>query len=142
MRGEEELEAVTTEEQREELLTELDAGEDWLYMDGEGANATEYKEHLAKLKAKGDPMFERAVEAKTRPAALEAAKKFIDITRQVRKEKPAPDPPGARQSRRCDVTVTEALPACCTNTEDPRAPFLPSVIRKVRLAFRFASSSG
>jgi len=83
VRGEEELEAVTTEEQREALLTELNDGEDWLYMEGEGANATEYKAHLAELKAMGDPMFDRAREATARPAALEAAKKFIDVTRQV-----------------------------------------------------------
>lgn len=35
--------------------------QDWLYMDGEDANATEFQERLDMLKAVGDPIFFRSV---------------------------------------------------------------------------------
>jgi len=35
--------------------------QDWLYTDGEDANATEFQERLDQLKAVGDPIFLRFV---------------------------------------------------------------------------------
>jgi hypothetical protein len=35
--------------------------QDWLYTDGEDANATEFEERLDQLKAVGDPIFFRSV---------------------------------------------------------------------------------
>jgi len=35
--------------------------QDWLYTDGEDANATEFQERLDQLKAVGDPIFFRFV---------------------------------------------------------------------------------
>jgi hypoxia up-regulated 1 len=80
---EETVAAVTTTEQREELVSDLMDAEDWLYMDGENASVEEFRSKLAALKAKSDPMFERVKEAEERPPAVESAKKFIDVTRQV-----------------------------------------------------------
>merc|ERR1711975_16991 len=79
----EEVASVTTEEQREELVNLLMDAEDWLYMDGEWASKDEYVAKIDSLKEKSDPIFARVFEAQARPVALEKAKTFIEVTRQV-----------------------------------------------------------
>ncbi|KAL2585525.1 hypothetical protein AAZV13_13G003200 [Glycine max] len=60
--------------------------QDWLYTDGEDANATEFQERLDQLKAVGDPIFFRLKELTARPAAVEHANKYIDELKQIVEE--------------------------------------------------------
>lgn len=58
---------VTTEEERNKFTEQLSEAEDWLYGDGELANASEFKEKLKTLQAVGKPIEVRASEAELRP---------------------------------------------------------------------------
>ena len=51
---------VTTEEARTKFIEQLTQMEDWLYMEGDGEGAAEYKARLAQMKAIGEPMRNRA----------------------------------------------------------------------------------
>lgn len=42
------------------ILNEVFQVQEWLYTDGEDASATQFQEHLDKLKAIGDPIFFRS----------------------------------------------------------------------------------
>ncbi|KAL4458458.1 hypothetical protein ABPG75_013323 [Micractinium tetrahymenae] len=79
----EEVAAVTTEQQREEFLKQLTDQEDWLYGDGEGADTSELKSHLRKLREVGDAIFGRVAEAEARPKALALAAEFVELTRKA-----------------------------------------------------------
>ncbi|KAJ3340463.1 adenyl-nucleotide exchange factor sse1 [Entophlyctis luteolus] len=63
------------------FLSELTEMEDWLYGDGEDATKSVYVEKLQVLKAKGDPVASRYLEAEERPRAerlfREAANSFL-----------------------------------------------------------------
>jgi hypothetical protein len=78
-----EVAAVSTEAEREALVEELMAAEDWIYGDGESAGVHEFRAKLLGLKNKADPIFERAKEAVERPAAVAAAKKFIESAKST-----------------------------------------------------------
>lgn len=82
----EEFEKVSTSEERQSFVEKLDEVQDWLYTDGEDANATEFQERLDKLKAVGDPIFFRLKELTARPAAVEHARKYIDELKQIVEE--------------------------------------------------------
>ncbi|RZB42685.1 heat shock 70 kDa protein 17-like [Glycine soja] len=88
----EEFEKVSTSEERQSFIEKLDQVQDWLYTDGEDANATEFQEHLDQLKAVGDPIFFRLKELTTRPAAVEHAHKYIDELKQIVQEWKAKKP--------------------------------------------------
>ena len=75
---EDEIQAVTTEEEREALKEELMEKEDWLYMDGAHATAKEYKKTHEGIKAKGDAIEFRAKEQIERPKMLAKARAFIE----------------------------------------------------------------
>ncbi|MED6157867.1 hypothetical protein PIB30_027396 [Stylosanthes scabra] len=79
----EEFEKVSTSEERQSFVEKLDEVQDWLYTDGEDANATEFQERLDMLKAVGDPIFFRLKELTARPAAVEHAQKYLDELKQV-----------------------------------------------------------
>jgi hypothetical protein len=51
---------VTSEEQRGQLSERLSELEDWLYMDGEGEAAPEFKARLKALKKEIEPIKKRA----------------------------------------------------------------------------------
>ena len=85
---------VTTEEQRNEFLTQLSAAEDWLYMDGADATAQVFQEKSKELEAfglflvislhvlclvSGNPIFVRTAESVNRPLAVENSKKTIGV---------------------------------------------------------------
>lgn len=74
------LEAVSTEAQRQEIQTALTDAEDWLYGDGETANASEYRNRFISLLQKVDALEIRAAEMTHRPAAIEMAHSFIELT--------------------------------------------------------------
>ncbi|XP_022976698.1 heat shock 70 kDa protein 17-like [Cucurbita maxima] len=72
-----ELDQVCTSEERQAFNEKLDEVQDWLYMDGEDASATEFQERLDMLKGIGDPIFFRLKEVPARPQAVEAARKYL-----------------------------------------------------------------
>ncbi|XP_022150578.1 heat shock 70 kDa protein 17 [Momordica charantia] len=72
-----ELEQICTSEERQAFNEKLDEVQDWLYMDGEDASATEFQERLDMLKGFGDPIFLRLKELTARPQAVELARKFL-----------------------------------------------------------------
>ncbi|GAB4822077.1 hypothetical protein N2152v2_009123 [Parachlorella kessleri] len=77
------LAKVTTDEQREALLSQLNDMEDWLYGDGDTASAKEYREQLSKLRKQSDPMFKRAAEQVHRPKAVQRALDFVERARKA-----------------------------------------------------------
>lgn len=74
---------VSTNDERQSFVEKLDQVQDWLYMDGEDANATEFQERLDMLKAVGDPIFFRLKELTSRPAAVDHAHKYLKELQQI-----------------------------------------------------------
>ncbi|KAL6911360.1 hypothetical protein ACP4OV_000165 [Aristida adscensionis] len=68
---------VSTEQERASFTEKLSEVQDWLYMDGEDAQANEFQERLDQLKAMGDPILFRLSELKARPAACENARLYL-----------------------------------------------------------------
>jgi len=58
----EDIEKVSTQEQRNSFKDKLDEAQEWLYMDGEDASAAEFQEHLDSLKTIGGEIFFRLKE--------------------------------------------------------------------------------
>lgn len=84
VRQDEEIEKVTTEEQREAHLQSLEDAEDWLYTDeGENANKTTYETKHKGLKDVSDAFIFRAQESSVRPESVKYAKKWIADTRKA-----------------------------------------------------------
>ncbi|XP_043698609.1 heat shock 70 kDa protein 17 [Telopea speciosissima] len=79
----EELEKVSTGQERQSLIEKLDEGQEWLYTDGEDASATEFQQRLDLLKVVGDPIFFRLKELSTRPEACEVARKYLLELQQI-----------------------------------------------------------
>jgi len=75
----EELEAFVTEEERSKFSMQLEDAENWLYEDGEDVDKPVYLAKLTDLKAKGDPIKRRKVEYETRPKALEALGRSLQL---------------------------------------------------------------
>ena len=74
---EDDIQVVTTEEQRSEFKDELMDKEDWLYMDGADSTTEVFLKTHAELKKKGDAIEFRAAEQTRRPAMVEKARAFI-----------------------------------------------------------------
>jgi len=74
---EDDIQVVTTEEQRSEFKDELMDKEDWLYMDGSDSTTEVFLKTHAELKKKGDAIEFRAAEQTRRPAMVEKARAFI-----------------------------------------------------------------
>ncbi|KAK1438011.1 hypothetical protein QVD17_03812 [Tagetes erecta] len=79
----EELQKVSTSEQRQSFIEKLDEVQDWLYTDGEDASATQFQERLDQLKAIGDPIFFRYKELTARPEALQSAKRYFSELQEI-----------------------------------------------------------
>ena len=73
---------VTSEEERDTFIEALTDAEDWLYMDGADEPSAAFKDRLGELRATGDAIFLRLSEREARPAALKAARKWIDKTKK------------------------------------------------------------
>jgi hypothetical protein len=58
---------VTTEDERVKFTEQLSEAEDWLYGDGEAADAAAFQSKLKGLEAVGAPIAHRASEAELRP---------------------------------------------------------------------------
>uniref|UniRef100_A0A7N0U498 Uncharacterized protein n=1 Tax=Kalanchoe fedtschenkoi TaxID=63787 RepID=A0A7N0U498_KALFE len=78
-----ELESVLTIEERQSFTKKLEEVQEWLYMDGEDANVTDFQQRLDVLKSIGDPIFFRLSELSARPAAFEHARKFYNELDQI-----------------------------------------------------------
>ncbi|VVA93402.1 unnamed protein product [Arabis nemorensis] len=81
-----EFEKISTQEERKAFVEKLDEVQDWLYMDGEDANATEFQDKLDSLKAVGSPITFRSEELKARPVAVEYARKYLTEVKEIVKE--------------------------------------------------------
>ncbi|CAN8324822.1 unnamed protein product [Cochlearia groenlandica] len=81
-----EFEKISTQEERKAFVEKLDEVQDWLYMDGEDANATEFQDRLDSLKAIGSPISLRSEELKARPIAVEYAQKYLTEVKEIIKE--------------------------------------------------------
>lgn len=75
----EDLQAASTEEERDGLRSALADAEDWLYGDGDSASAAEYRAKLKALRKGGDAIEERAAEAEARPKVTKAALDFVEL---------------------------------------------------------------
>ncbi|KAI8526703.1 hypothetical protein RHMOL_Rhmol12G0016100 [Rhododendron molle] len=78
-----ELEKISSNQERQSFIEKLDEVQEWLYMDGEDASATQFQEKLDLLKAIGDPIFFRFNELTARPAACEHARRYLSELQQV-----------------------------------------------------------
>ena len=81
--NEEELDAVSTAEQREELVSLASATEDWLYDDGYDAGKEQFVAKLAELNAPAEAMFFRLAELTARPAAVKKCKEKVEKMRAL-----------------------------------------------------------
>ncbi|KAF5463574.1 hypothetical protein F2P56_019477 [Juglans regia] len=79
----EELDQISTGEERQSFNHKLDEVQEWLYIDGEDATATEFQERLDMLKDVGGSMFFRLKELTARPAAVEHARRYLVELQQI-----------------------------------------------------------
>nr|XP_043607410.1 heat shock 70 kDa protein 17 [Erigeron canadensis] len=79
----EELQTISSSEQRQAFVEKLDEVQDWLYTDGEDASATQFQERLDQLKAIGDPIFFRYKELTARPEAIESARRYFTELQEI-----------------------------------------------------------
>ncbi|KAG8059661.1 hypothetical protein GUJ93_ZPchr0002g25206 [Zizania palustris] len=97
---------VSTEQERESFAEKLSEVQDWLYMDGEDAQANEFKERLDQLKAISDPILFRLSELKARPAACENARLYLAELQKIVKNWESNKP--WLPKKRVDEVVSEA----------------------------------
>jgi hypoxia up-regulated 1 len=97
---------LSTEQERESFAEKLNEVQDWLYMDGEDAQANEFKERLDQLKAIGDPILFRLSELKARPAACENARVYLSELQKIVKNWETNKP--WLPKKRVDEVVSEA----------------------------------
>ncbi|KAJ4770371.1 heat shock protein 70 [Rhynchospora pubera] len=79
----EDIKKVSTEEERKSLLEKLSEVQEWLYMDGEDAQAKEFEERLDLLTSIGDPIFSRLTELTARPSACEYARSYFSEVQKI-----------------------------------------------------------
>jgi hypoxia up-regulated 1 len=97
---------VSTEQERESFNEKLSEVQDWLYMDGEEAQANEFQERLDQLKAMGDPILFRLSELKARPAACGSARLYLTELQKIVKNWETSKP--WLPKKRIDEVVSEA----------------------------------
>lgn len=97
---------VSTEQERESFTEKLSEVQDWLYMDGEEAQANEFQERLDQLKAMGDPILFRMSELKARPAACGSARLYLTELQKIVKNWETSKP--WLPKKRVDEVVSEA----------------------------------
>lgn len=73
----EDIEKVSTQEQRSSFKDKLDEAQEWLYMDGEDASAAEFEKHLDSLKTTGEEIFFRLKELSARPVAGNYVREYL-----------------------------------------------------------------
>ncbi|GMH32381.1 hypothetical protein BSKO_00215 [Bryopsis sp. KO-2023] len=81
--SDEDVDKVTTEEQRTKFKAELATMEDWLYMEGEDEPTREFKKRLTTLQKTGNAITVRIEEGKTREQTMATAKAYIELIRKA-----------------------------------------------------------
>ncbi|KAK6233692.1 hypothetical protein QUC31_006098 [Theobroma cacao] len=79
----EDVEKISSIDERQSVIKKLDEVQEWLYTDGEDATATEFQEHLNLLKATADPIFFRLKELTALPEAVEVARLYVTELQQI-----------------------------------------------------------
>ncbi|XP_045459661.1 97 kDa heat shock protein [Melitaea cinxia] len=71
------------EDQRQKLVNQLDALEQWLYDEGEDQNRQVYSDKLGELRTEGEPIKQRRLEFELRPGALDDFALAIQLTNKA-----------------------------------------------------------
>lgn len=74
---------VTTEDERVKFTEQLSDAEDWLYGDGETADAAAFTDKLKTLESVGSPIAVRATELELRPEVLTAVKERVEAAEKT-----------------------------------------------------------
>lgn len=77
--SDDELAPYILENNRDELVRQLDDMENWLYEDGEDCHKQVYIDKLAQLKSIGEPVQTRKVESELRPVVIEDFAKSLQL---------------------------------------------------------------
>ena len=104
LESEEEVDTVATPEQKQEVLTLIEETEEWLYGDGDDAEAGEYYDKERGISVLLDAIFLRVTEKEKRPKAVEDAKSRLAGAEALvlKWEK---DKPHITETERGDVTA-------------------------------------
>mmetsp|Transcript_25466 Transcript_25466/g.42935 ORF Transcript_25466/g.42935 Transcript_25466/m.42935 type:complete len:993 (+) Transcript_25466:61-3039(+) len=82
--GKDQLGSVSTEEQREEVITICNDIEEWLYDDGRHAELSEFKVKEGEIRDPADKIFKRFKESQDRPKAVKRAlKQLANVTKKI-----------------------------------------------------------
>merc|ERR1712196_380233 len=104
LESEEEVDTVATPEQKQEVLTLIEETEEWLYGDGDDAEAGQYYDKERGISVLLDAIFLRVTEKEKRPKAVEDAKSRLAAAEALvlKWEK---DKPHITETERGDVTA-------------------------------------
>jgi hypoxia up-regulated 1 len=81
---EDELKAVSTEEQRQEVVDMANAAEEWLYDEGRGQSIAVYNDRQKDIRTAAEAIFKRHKEVKGRTDAVTKARKLLQtVTSKV-----------------------------------------------------------
>jgi len=83
LNSEDNVQKVSTEEERTGLLTDLETSEDWLYEEGRDLSASAYKSKKKDLDAMTAPLFLRLAELEARPRVVDQSKDAINWTMTI-----------------------------------------------------------
>ena len=83
MEEEEEVDKVSTEEQKQAVLTLVEETEEWLYGDGDEAEASAYFEKERAIVTLSDAIFLRVTESTDRPKAMAKARETLTSTEET-----------------------------------------------------------
>lgn len=75
-----EYEVASTEEEREKIRTQMSSLSDWLYEEGEEADAELYREKLKALHILTKDLFDRVREHRDRPEALKSLRELLNVS--------------------------------------------------------------
>lgn len=82
--GPEQLGSVSTEEQREAIITSCNEIEDWLYDEGRNAELSEFKAKESEIQTPAELIFKRFKESIDRPKAVKRAlKQLQNVTKKI-----------------------------------------------------------
>lgn len=82
--GKDQLGAVSSEEQREAIITSCNDIEEWLYDEGRNAELSEFKKKESEIQDPADKIFKRFKESIDRPKAVKKAlKQLQNVTKKI-----------------------------------------------------------
>lgn len=82
--GKDQLGGVSTEEQREEIISKCNDIEEWLYDEGRDADLSDFKVKEAEIQVPADKIFKRFKESIDRPKAVgRALKQLRNVTKKI-----------------------------------------------------------